>query len=66
MIFWIIFKVTIRLLLKVPEFTTEHQKWPKLSKNSMKHPFFARGAKKSPLPEIEISPCSGIYLLVIS
>ena len=58
------------LLLKVTEVTTVHQKWRKVSQNSIKISFFARRAKKalaegrSPLLELEESPRSGLYLLV--
>ena len=34
--FWTLFKVTIRLLINVPEVTTEHQKWLEISTNSVK------------------------------
>ena len=34
------------LLLKVKEVTTEHLKWPKISTNRVKSPFFARRAQK--------------------
>ena len=52
----------LRLLLKVTEVTTEHQKWPKVSQNSIKSSFFARRAKKavaggqSPPQELEVKP----------
>ena len=35
-----------RLLLNIMEVTTEHQKWLKISTNSVKRSFFARKAKK--------------------
>ena len=52
------------------EVTTEHQKWPQISTNSVKSPFFVRRAKKtlaigrSPSQELEVSQHSGLYLLV--
>ena len=39
------FSKLLRLLLKINEVTTEHQKWHKVSKNSIKSSFFARRAK---------------------
>ena len=36
----------LRLLLKVIEVTTEHQKWPKISKNSTKKTFFLPEGEK--------------------
>ena len=62
------FKKLLRLLLKVTEVTTEHQKWPKISTNIVKSPFFCPKGKKapaegqSPPQELEVSP---LYLLVI-
>ena len=62
----------LRLLIKVTEVTTEHQKWPKVSQKSIKSPFFARRAKnasdggRSPPQELEVSPRSGLYLLMFS
>ena len=53
------FSKLLRLLLKVTVVTTGHQKWPKVSQNSIKSLFFARWEKK-PLPW-----CSGLYLLVV-
>ena len=56
------FSKLLMLLLKVTEVTTEHQKWPKVSQNSIKSPFFARRAKKtsaggrSPPQELEVKP----------
>ena len=58
------------LILKVTEVNTEHKKWPKISKNRIKSPFFARRAKKAlaggriPPQELEVSRRSGLYLLV--
>ena len=58
------------LLLKVTKVTTGHQKLPKMGQNSIISPFFARRAKKasaegrSPPQELEVSPRSGLYLLV--
>ena len=40
---WILFKVTIRLLLKVTEVTTGHQKWPKRGQNSIIRFFCPKG-----------------------
>ena len=45
--FWL-----LRLLLKVTEVTTEHQKWPKIGRNSIIH-FVCLQVKKSPLPKSE-------------
>ena len=65
------FSRLLRLLLKVTEVTTEHQNWPKKRENSIKSPFFARRAKiasalgQSPSQELEVSPHSGLYLLVL-
>ena len=50
----------LRLLVKFTEVTTEHQKLPKTSKNSMK------GLSRSPLQELEVGPRSGPYLLLLS
>ena len=47
-----------RLLLKVTEVTTEHKKWPKISTNSVK------SLGRSPMQELQVSPLSGLYLLV--
>ena len=52
----------VRLLLKVTEITTEHQKWPKVSQNRIKSSFFCQRAKntsaggQSPLQELEVKP----------
>ena len=40
------FKLTIRLLLKVTEVPTEHQKLPKRSENSIKTLFCPKGKKR--------------------
>ena len=73
-IFWIQKKINsklLRVLLKVTGVSTEHRKWPKISKNSIKSPLFARRAKKasaggrSPPQELEVNLRSGLYLLVI-
>ena len=59
----------LRSLLKVTEVNTKHQKWPKIRENNQKKAFF--GPKKvsavvqSPPQELEVSPRSGLYLLVI-
>ena len=45
-IFQIIFKVT-NVTTKIREVTTEHQKWPKISTNSVKSTYFARRTKKA-------------------
>ena len=71
--FWFfgLFSKWLRLLLKIAEVTTEHQKWPKISTNSVKSSSFAQRAKKasaegwSPPQKLEVSPHSGLYLLVI-
>ena len=57
-----IFLKLLRLLLKVNEVTNGHQKWPKISKNSIKSPFLLEGQNKP--RELEVSPRSGLYLLV--
>ena len=70
--FWIFgfFSKLLRLLLNVMEVSTEHQKWLKISTNSVKSSYFARSAKKpqpkgqSPPQELEVSPRSGLYHLV--
>ena len=65
------FKKLLRLLLNSIEVTTEHQKWPIISTNSVKSYFFAQRAKKasakgqSPLQELEVGLRSGPYLLVL-
>ena len=56
---------------KVTNVTTGHQKLPKMGQNSIISFFFARRAKKtsaegrSPPQELEVSPRSGLYLLVL-
>ena len=68
---FIIFFKLLRLLLNNMEVTTEHQKWHRISRNSVKGYFFARRAKKalaegrSPPQEPDVCPCCSIYLLVI-
>ena len=68
-IFWIIFEITIRSILKVTKVTAEHQKWSKINTNSVKSSCFARRAKKaldkgqSPPHNLKVSPRSGLYLL---
>ena len=60
-IYFFFFKL-LSVLLKVTEVTTEHKKWPKVSKNSIKSSFFAQTAKKasaggrSPPQELEVKP----------
>ena len=39
-------KMFLRLLLKVTEVTTEHQKWPKIRENSIECYFLPKGQKK--------------------
>ena len=56
-IFYILFTVT-KELLNILEITTEHQKWPKISTNSVK------SLGQNPPHELEVSPRSGLYLLV--
>ena len=68
-IFWILSKL-IRLLRNLMEVTTEHQKWPKISTNSVKALLLPEGQKtlgngRSPRQEQEVSPRSELYLLVI-
>ena len=52
----------LRLLLQVTEFTTEQQKWPKVSQNTIKSFCFAQMAKKasaegqSPPQELKVKP----------
>ena len=47
----------LRVLLKVTEVTTEHQKLPKISKNSITRSFFARWPKKPrSKQELDVSP----------
>ena len=64
------FSKLLMLLLKVTKVTTGHQKLPKMGQNSIISSFFARRAKKasaegrSPPQELEVSPRSGLYLLV--
>ena len=66
-----LFSKLLKLLLNVIEVTTEHQKWPLMSTNSVKSSFFPQRVKKasaesqSPLQELEVSPRNGLYLLVI-
>ena len=65
--FWLLL---LKLLLKVTKVTTGHQKLPKMGQNSILRSFLARRAKKasaegrSPPQELEVSPRSGLYLLV--
>ena len=66
----VIFKVTV-VTTKSYRGTTEHQKWPKISTNSVKNIcFFPRSPKKastrgrSPPQVLEVSLRSGLYLLV--
>ena len=56
----------LRLLINVTEVTTEHQKWLKISTNSVKSPKGKKslGLGRSPPQELEVSPRSGLYLLV--
>ena len=67
--FWFFWKL-LRLLLKITEVTTKHQKWPKVSQNSIISSFFAQREKnssaegRSPPQELEVGPRSGPYLLV--
>ena len=75
--FWVkfskstLFSKLIRLLLKITEVTTEHQKLPKISTNSKKTFFLHEWQKKvsakgqSPAQELEVSLHSRLYLLVI-
>ena len=59
------------LLLKVTKVITGDQKMPKMGQNSIISSFFARRAKKasdegrSPPQDLEVSPHSGLYLLVL-
>ena len=70
-IFFGFFWKLLRLLLKVTEVTTEHQKWPEISTNSIKIYFFTRMGKKasakgqSPPQVLEVNPHSGLYILVL-
>ena len=65
--FWLLL---LMLLLKITKVTTGHKKLPKMGQNSIISSFFARRAKKasaegrSPPQELEVSPRSGLYLLV--
>ena len=65
------FKNLLRLLLNNTEVTTEHQKGPNKSTNSIKSYFFAQRAKRalakgpSPTQELKVSPHSRLYLLVL-
>ena len=72
-IFWIFFVcllLLLMLLLKVTKVITGDRKMPKMGQNSIISSFFARRAKKasaegqSPPQELEVSPRSGLYLLV--
>ena len=51
--------------------SAEQRKWPEMSTNSVKRPFLPEGPKEalaegqSPPQDLEVSPCSGLYLLVI-
>ena len=72
--FWIyvIFSKLLRLQLEFTKVTTEHQKLPKMGQNSIISSFFlAQRANKSlvegrsPPQELEVGPCSGLYLLVL-
>ena len=74
--FWILFgffgffSKLLGLLLNVREVTTEHGKWPKISTNSVKSSFFAWRKKvlaegRSPSQELEVSPSSGLYLVLL-
>ena len=59
------------LLLKVTKVITGDQKIPKMGQNSIISSFFAQRAEKalakgqSPPQELEVSPHSGLYLIVI-
>ena len=70
LVFLVFLSKLLMLLLKVPKVTTGHQKLPKVVQNSIISSFFARRAKKasaegrSPPQELEVSPRSGLYLLV--
>ena len=64
------FSKLLVLLLNVREVTTEHGKWPKISTNSVKSSFFAWRKKvlaegRSPSQELEVSPSSGLYLVLL-
>ena len=59
------------LLIQVTEFNTEHQQWPKISQDSIKKNLFLLEGQKKALAggqrapqELEVSPRSGLYLLV--
>ena len=64
------FLLLLMLLLKVTKVITGDQKMPKMGQNSIISSFFARRAKKasaegrSSPQELEVSPRSGLYLLV--
>ena len=63
----IFFKV-IQVTTKITEVTTEQQKLPKISTNSLKKNFCPKGKKslgldQSSLQELEVSPRRGLYLL---
>ena len=59
-----LFSKLLRLLLNVMEVTTEHQKLATISTNSDKRFFFLPEGQNS-LQELEVSPHSGLYLLVL-
>ena len=58
----------LRLLQKVTEVTTGHQKWPKMGQNNVISSFFFPKAKtslgQSPPQELEVGPWCKRYLLV--
>ena len=66
------FESYYRLLLKVTEVTTEHQKWPKIGQNSIIRFFLPERQKqpsaegRSPPQELEVGPRSEPYLLVLT
>ena len=57
--------------MDIREVATAHQKYHKISINSVKKVFFAQRAKQTlvkgqiPPQELEVSPRSGLYLLVL-
>ena len=59
--FVILFKVTKVTTKSNQGVTTEHQKWPKISQNSIISAFFAQRSRKQ---ELEVGPRSMLYLLV--
>ena len=63
---WIlcIFSKLLRLLLSIMYVSIEHQKWPKMSTNSIKRPNKSLGKGQSPPQELEVSLHSGLDLLV--